>query len=431
MEVLAERRLWPVLTLLLCVAAGGCAGPVPYPPMADSHVDVRARMLAHVGESLLPFWLEGSMDEEHGGFVTELKRDGSVRDGRKMLVAQARQVWAFSRAWRAGYRDPRVRAAAKRGMRFMRTHMWDPVHEGWYWQVNRDGSPDDMRKKTYGHAFVIYAGVEYYRAFDDPLGLLIADNTFEVLEAHAKDPDHPGYVDFMDRRWRPDPDAHGHVKTMNTHLHLMEALTELYLVTGEERHGERLREMLDILVQKCYLPDHGCCIDGFNYDWTPVEEGFFGERNRITSYGHNVEFAWLMQRTVQALGLPEDDYRRVALTMIDHALRYGWDEEAGALYYEGEWQGDVTNRSVEWWTQAENAIALDWAYTTTGDPAYLHALGRQVDWILRRQADGKYGGWYSSLNGDGSIESSSKASIWHAAYHELRACLNVGTGDWD
>lgn len=425
-----------IAAVVLCTGLlSGCvsSGPVPYPPLESSHPDLRARMLAHLGENLLPFWLENGVDHEYGGFLTVLNRNGSMRGGQKMIVTQSRQIWTFSRLWKNGYHDPRIREAAELGFDFFRRHFWDEEHEGWFWQVSRDGTPEDMSKRTYGHAFVIYAMVEYYRAFEDPAALTLAETTLDVLERHAKDLRHPGYIDFMDRRWQPDPDYNGHIKTMNTHLHLMEALTELYMVTGKPLHKERLREVLDILVEKCYMPEYQCCVDGFRYDWSRAqpEDGYFGEHNRLTSYGHNVEFGWLMQRAVQVLGLPEQPYRQMGLSMMEHAMKYGWHEEAGAMCYEGPWRGPATNRAIEWWVQAENAVALDWAHRLTGDDRYLAALRQQVTWILEKQSDRLYGGWYSTLRPDGKPRSDNKAGVWHAAYHDVRACLNVGLGRWE
>ncbi len=415
--------------LVLC----GCAekGPVPYPPLEDSPPDLRARLMAHLGENLVPFWLENCVDEEHGGYLTVLARDGSVRSGEKMLVTQARQIWAFSRMWRAGYHDARIERAAAQGLRFLRERFWDDEYEGWYWQVQRDGTPDDMAKKTYGHAFVIYAAVEYARAFGDEEALALARRTFDALEQHAKDPDNAGYKDFMDRQWRAQPGDFGRTKTMNTHLHLMEAFTELYAETKDARHGERLREVLDILTDRCYMAEHGCCIDGFNWDWTASTNEWFGPRNKFTSYGHNVEFAWLMQRAAEVLGLPPERYRGIGLALIEHALDYGWDAETGALYMGGPWRGPATRRNVQWWVQGENAVALDWAWRTTGERRFLSALRRQVIWILDRQADPLYGGWYSDLRPDGKVSNPDKATLWHGLYHALRGCLNVGRGSLD
>ncbi|MGD2173888.1 MAG: AGE family epimerase/isomerase [Candidatus Brocadiaceae bacterium] len=422
-------RIWPLSVLVMVPvliavvsATWGAAGAAMAP---DRYAQIRRDALEHLEEGLWPFWLHNSVDPEYGGFLTELNRDGSVRSGDKMLVAQARQIWAFSHMWNAGYREPRIKEAAQRGLRFLSRHFWDARHEGWFWQCDRDGTPRDMGKRTYGHAFVIYAATEYHRAFENPYALRVAERTFDALERHAKDPDSPGYFGSMDREWRPAGWAAGRTKSMNTQLHLLEALTRLYGATGKPEHGERLREVLDILVQKCYLPQHGCCVEMFSADWTPVP----GRRNRYTSYGHNVEMAWLIQEAADALGLPPERYREVGLRLINHALTYGWHERAGALCSNGPLEGKPSHCSMEWWDQAENLIALDWAYRTTGEERYLEALDRQLDWVVTRQSDPTYGGWWDRVSPDGVVISDRKAHIWHAAYHEVRACLRVGAGE--
>ena len=119
----------------LCAALAGCAGILVRQPMPDSHPDLRGRMLAHLGESLLPFWLEHCVDGEHGGFLTELGRDGSVRGGDKMLVTQARTIGMLARLWREGYHDPRIRQAAEQGLEFLAQNFSDEAEEGWFWRV--------------------------------------------------------------------------------------------------------------------------------------------------------------------------------------------------------------------------------------------------------------------------------------------------------
>lgn len=421
-----------VAAALLCAWLGGCAGRarLAHEPMPESHPDLRGRMLAHVGESLLPFWLENCVDRQYGGYLTDLNRDGSPRGTDKVLAAQARTIWTLSRLWRSGYHDPRIREAAAQGLEFLAQNFNDEAEEGWFWQVARDGTPRDMAKKTCGHAAVIQAMAQYHRAFQDPVALRLAQLTFDVLERHAKDPENPGYLDFMTRDWTPDLEGSGHVKTADTHMHLMAAFTDLYLVTRSPAHGQRAREMLDLLVNRCYLPEEGCCINAFRYDWQPVEDGPMGEQNKTTSYGLNLELAWQMQRTAEALDRAPDAYRRMGLRLVDHALRYGWDDRAGAMCCSGPHDGPATDCFMEWRTQAESAVALDWAWRATGEPRYLSALRRQVAWVLERQADPVYGGWYGALWPDGSVKSAGKARPWHGPYHEVRACLNVGLGSW-
>jgi len=372
------------------------------------------------------------VDREFGGFLTELNRDGSVRNGRKTLVSQSRQIWAFSRMWNAGYRDPRTLQAARDGLEFLRRHFWDEDYEGWYDEVTRTGTVRRDNKNPYGHAFAIYAAVECYRATEDPEALRTAERTFDVLERRAHDDRYGGYFNAMDRRWRIGGRApESGYKTMNTHLHLLEAFSELAAETGDPLHRKRLREILDLLTEKAFLPQYGCCTEGFNADWTPARHGWFARRNVTTSYGHNVEMAWLIQRAAEVLELPPERYHELGLTLIDHALKYGWDERAGALCSEGPLRGPASARQKVWWVQAENLTALDWAWRTTGEPRYLEALRRQAAWVINRQADAQFGGWWDTIAPDGTVSEPVKAHVWHAAYHEVRGCLNVAADPQD
>ncbi len=104
---------------VLCTALCGCAGRLARQPMPGSHPDLRGRMLAHLGENLLPFWLEHCVDSQYGGFLTELSADGSVYGTDKALVTQAGTIGTLARLWREGYHDPRIREAAAQGMEFL------------------------------------------------------------------------------------------------------------------------------------------------------------------------------------------------------------------------------------------------------------------------------------------------------------------------
>ena len=47
-------------------------------------------------DSVIPFWLEKSLDKEYGGYFTCLDRDGSVFDTDKFVWLQGREVWMFA-----------------------------------------------------------------------------------------------------------------------------------------------------------------------------------------------------------------------------------------------------------------------------------------------------------------------------------------------
>ena len=50
-------------------------------------------------DSVIPFWLNHSLDHEHGGQFNSLDRDGSVFDGDKSMWLQSRALWMFSKLY--------------------------------------------------------------------------------------------------------------------------------------------------------------------------------------------------------------------------------------------------------------------------------------------------------------------------------------------
>ena len=61
-----------------------------------------------------------------------------------------------------------------------------------------------------------------------------------------------------------------------------------------------------------------------------------------------------------ALGMPEDERTwKVARSLVDHALDWGWDEEHGGFYDKGEsFAGNAFDTTKVWWTEAEGLNAL-------------------------------------------------------------------------
>ncbi len=50
--------------------------------------------------SVLPFWIDHSIDKTNGGFYNHLDRDGSLYDTTKNVWLLGRQVWMFSKLFR-------------------------------------------------------------------------------------------------------------------------------------------------------------------------------------------------------------------------------------------------------------------------------------------------------------------------------------------
>jgi len=135
----------------------------------------------YLRNKLLPFWLDNSIDEEYGGYLTYFNRDGSKMDRtNKTLIMQLRMIFTFASAHRDGYGDGRCEQAARQGVDFVLDHLWDRDYGGWYWICDREGKKVDDSKIMYGHCFGVYSMAEYNLAIDDKRGWEYANKTFDV-----------------------------------------------------------------------------------------------------------------------------------------------------------------------------------------------------------------------------------------------------------
>ena len=338
-------------------------------------------------------------------------------------------VWGLSLAHRRGLcpRNPASLHAAQHGILFMRSRMKDPVYGGYYFAVQPDGSPRDPRKLVYGQAFVIYALVEWFRASGDRSALVEALEMYRVLQRKAHDHRFGGWMEHFNRDWTPlpprAPDAIVEVaglKSANTHLHLLEAFTELYIETQDRDVRASLAEAIQINQRRFYPHDAAFSAFHFHPDWSPVND----PASAGLSYGHNVEFAWLMIRAEEALG------RRPSWSHfhahMEHCLRCGTDHARGGIYNRGVGNAPAHDTSKVWWAQAEWIAALtDGLRDKPGHPPYANALLRVLAFMRNYGTDRRTGIWLDTVAADGSPRSTGLAHAWKTMYHDTRGLLKV------
>ncbi len=263
----------------------------------------------HLTGELLPFWLARCKDDQHGGFITHFDRDGQDSgEDEKSLIAQTRTIYAMAAAHRAGYGDGRCGRLAKEGVDFLIDRMWDRQHGGFYWTVTRAGQCAIDKKILYGLSFAMYALSEYTLATGDKRGLKYAKNVFDLVKKHCADTLHGGYWEMFERDWDLcGPGAQGgDRKTLDVHMHLMEAYTTLYECSQDPLHRRTLLETIDLIRMKVLHPEHRTGIPQFWVGWSVApqikfgvvwgwdhlyDEGAKSNDQDTSSAGHNVEFA--------------------------------------------------------------------------------------------------------------------------------------------
>ena len=365
---------------------------------------------------ILPFWLSHVPDPA-GGFYGTVRNDGSPVPGAdKGAILNARILWTFSRAYRT-YGLESYKEAADRAAGYFRAHFIDPKYGGVFWTVDSDGAPKDVTKQIYANGFGIYGLAEHFRATGDLSSLEAAQGLFRFIQSHSHDRSRGGYLEVLTREGaRSDvngvDDHAGATKTMNTHIHLLEGFTNLYLAWPDPEVREALAGLLDILQTKLYNAGTHHLILYCDDNWTPMDPA--------DSFGHDIETSWLMCEAAEALGdeARQEAVRRQAVDMVDTALAEGLNAE-GAMRYERTARG--YRDDISWWPQCETIIGCINAWQITGEAKYFDAAQRNWEFVRSHFIDKEHGGWYKALARDGSPEAREpKASLWNCPYHNAR-----------
>lgn len=352
-------------------------------------IEYREELRNTLSNSIIPFWLNNGIDTEYGGYLTSFDEHG-VFDGNgiKNLVTQARMVWGFSYLYPfANEADrPRMKDAADQGADFLMNRFWDKEYGGFYWLLHRNGSISDPAKLTYGEAFAIYALSQYNLSFDSKKALEYAKSCFSLLQTYAADTFNGGYYENIERDWSiSSPGTYGgDRKSLDTHMHLLEAFTTLATASGKEIHKRKLQECWYLIKTHMINREEGYGRNQFDVAFNPIPainimRTWNAERTTnelieapvdTTSYGHNVELSWLTDLALNVIGERAEDDNAILLSLLDHAIEFGYDTEYGGMYRDGLTNGKVIVKDKEWWQCWESMVGFLNGYVISGKESY-------------------------------------------------------------
>jgi cellobiose epimerase len=422
----------------------------------------RSQLQVHLMEGIIPFWTKRAVDEVYGGYFTCFDAAGDLILGQtepghadtqhritdKHIVTQTRLIWGFSLFYKITG-DVIHREAARQGVDFFIDYFWDVVHGGWNWLVARDGTLIDDGKVVYGQSFAIYALATYYLATGDERGLDYAERTFDLLQRYCVDTARGGYYENLEADWQLAPGgvAAGDRKSLDIHMHLLEAFTVLaqassvHTIGGKEIHRRRLQEVIDVILTHMIDSESGCGGNQYDLAFNPIpaiaiRRTFNADREGAavatptdtTSYGHNVELAWLLVRADEVLGADAGTselwgtrYIDVVRRLVDHALKYGLDHERGGIYRDGPHDGPPFVRDKEFWQNAEVLVGFLEAFKLTGDARYAEAFLLTWDFVREHMINHELGEWMTLVSETGEPLVAAIGSPWKACYHSGRA----------
>lgn len=395
----------------------------------------------HLRNELLPFWINRCKDDAYGGFITHFDEKGKdTGEDEKSLISQARTIYTMSSAHRSGYGNGECGDLARHGVDFLINNIWDKKYGGFYWTADRKGNIKIDKKILYGLSFSIYSLSEYTLATGDERGIKYAEKVFDFIQKYASDTLYGGYFEMFERNWElcgPGPKG-GDRKTLDFHMHFMEALTTLYECSGKEVHFRKLQEVIKILIQRMIHPEYSTGIPQFWRDWTVAPQikfdiiwGWdrFGDQGAKihaednTSFGHNVELAWLL---LHALGIMKKDkkpYLDIIQKQLDHTIENGIDWEFGGVYVEGSHDGRIYDKEKEFWQQAETMIGMLDGYLLLDNEKYWKAYENVHHFVFNHMIHHRVGEWYPLLTREGKPLWTHMSHSWKVNYHTVRCMI--------
>ena len=370
-------------------------------------------------ENILRYWL--TLEDPDGGFFGEVLSDGTVlTEAPRGEILHARIVWAFAAAGATLHSEEYLGVASRTGKYFL-DHFIDPDWGGVFWSVDADGRPLETKKQLYAQGFAIYGLSELYRATGNHAALEAAKTLFGIIERHFADHSNGGYIEALSRDFSPLQDmslsAHdiNADKTMNSHLHILEAYTNLYSVWPDPSLLEALKDLIVILGTRILGPD-GHLQLYFRSNWSVLPGA--------VSYGHDIETSWLLFEAALATRDP-----RLISRVREWALALGAAGNEGLLP-DGSMRYELLpdgtrDDSRQWWVQAETVVGNLWLWKFHGDE---DGLGRaEACWAyIRDNLIRPEGEWHWAILPDGRPDLSQPvAGFWKCPYHNTRMCLQV------
>ncbi|WP_324720324.1 AGE family epimerase/isomerase [Salinimicrobium sp. HB62] len=392
--------------------------------MTDAATQFRSELSAEL-ENIIGYWKNFSIDEANGGFVGQ--RDyynREILEASKGIILNTRLLWTFSAvANHKKERSGELGSLADRAYQYLKKAFKDDIFGGVFWEVDFRGNVINRRKQIYAQAFTIYSLSEYYLLSEEKEALEWALELFELIEKYAREWEFNGYLEAFQEDWSPIEDMRlsekdkNSAKTMNTHLHILEAYTTLYKVSKSEKVKAALENLTELFLEKFYNPKIQHFQLFFDNEWN--REG------NLVSYGHDIETIWLMIEAAKASGNQDliDRTKAIAVPVAKTFIEEGYIPGKGVINEKDLDSGEVdTDR--HWWQQAEAMVGLQYAYQISGEEKFRKVMLDIWKFTRKNMIDHENGEWFFRINENNlPYKQEDKLGMWKCPYHNSRACM--------
>ncbi|WP_419033618.1 AGE family epimerase/isomerase [Dysgonomonas gadei] len=371
--------------------------------------------------NILPFWINKMQDNHNGGFYGQIDGNNMLNSrANKGAILNARILWTFSSAYRI-LKNEEYLKMAQRAFDYIVAYFIDKEYGGAFWELDYKGNPVNTKKQTYVQGFMLYGFSEYFRATGEQKALELAKDFFYLIEKY-RDKVTGGYPEAFTRDWQPIEDMRlsdkddNEVKTMNTHLHILEPYTNLCRIWKDPQLESAQRQLIDVFTDKILDSNTNHLNLFFDEDWNV--------KSTAVSYGHDIEASWLLFEAAEVLG----DKALIA-EIKDLSLKIA-DAASGGIGADGSMTYEYKNGHMDaerhWWVQAESVVGFMYAYKNSKNIEYKERAARLWTYIQNQIVDKVNGEWFWSRLADSGINrKDDKAGFWKCPYHNGRMCMEM------
>ncbi len=388
-------------------------------------------------ENILAYWMKYGLEKDGQGFYGAVDLNNQAVPGaNKTSVLNARILWTFAAAANL-YPGKGYDHLAHRAYRVLTEDFADKEQGGFYMELSADNKVAHDIKHTYAQAFVIYSLSKYYEFHPVPEVMKKVQDFFRFLEHKTKDPEQLGYRESFTRDWQIYQENrmadNNEPKSMNTHLHILEAYAAVYKIWKDDLVKQRLTELLEIFIGRIIREDGHLGIF-FTEEFAETKSS-----KAICSFGHDIEASWLIWEAAEILGDQSilAKTKPIILKMADAVWRVGVDKDGG-LFLESTRFGSHVRTNKHWWLQAETLVGFMNAFQLSGDQKYWDTVKLSWDFIDKHVIDHQGGEWFTKVNRLGQpylIEPEDdpspyyrndwKIDPWKCPYHNGRAMMEL------
>jgi len=364
-------------------------------------------------ESVVPFWIQHSIDREYGGYFSCLERDGTVFDTDKFTWMQGRAIWMFSTLCEQyGTRNEWL-DAAKHGTEFMRKFATSPNGD-MYFALDRKGNPLVEPYNVYSDCFMCMGYAAYARISGEEWARAESLRLYKRINERQNSP--KGI-------WNKKVPGSRSFSAMSFPMIQMTLARELVGYLPDDVVQPVIQNTLDSFwnlhvdwerkrVFERVLPDGSKDFD--------VMEG------RLLCPGHALEILWLVMDVANSRGDKKmvSDCAEAMLWSIESS----WDESFGGIFYYQDYLGYPTEKLEStmklWWVHAEAMLAMLLAYKLTDSKPHWEWFKKISDYSFKHFSDRDNGGeWFGYLDHYGKPVFTLKGGKWKGFFHLPRALM--------